>query len=340
MNGVSVCVTTYRRTELLLECIRSVFENDCRPIEIVVSDNDFTEASASAVRSLTPPEGITIRHAANPGPSIPSENTMNAFREASHERVVLMHDDDFMVPGGIDALVAGWDRYSAPGECGVDAVIGRHYTTRADGTVDVKESEYRDAKFFRHTGFGPQPSNLWSALAQQFPCNGMMLRRSLAVQVGYPRETEVGRDPNDLHFGIRYALASSHPFVLIDHFVSAYRLSEESLLRSSYESRVYDGHLGYALLEQLPTRTPQEQEAKEVAMGRAAPLAIAGYLKTGNPRAAREVFLRNHRRMEKNVVAKLGLLTLIGLDYLGFSTIDRHSVRIRKIYDYFYHPKP
>lgn len=34
-------------------------------------------------------------------------------------------------------------------------------------------------------------------------------------------------------------------------------------------------------------------------MGRAAPLAIAGYLKVGDPRAARAVFFRNHRRMER-----------------------------------------
>lgn len=135
---------------------------------------------------------------ANPGPSIPSENVMNAFREARYPRIVLMHDDDFMMPGGIDALVAGWDSHAGPEEGGagggVDAVIGRHYTTRADGTIDTAESQAGDAKFFRDTGFGPQESNLWSALAQQFPCNGMMLRRALALEVGYPRETEVGRD--------------------------------------------------------------------------------------------------------------------------------------------------
>lgn len=344
MKGVSVCVMTYRRPELLLECLRSIFENDFRPIEIVVSDNDFSKESTTAVASLTPPEGIVIRHMANPGPPTPSENVMNAFREASHSHIVLMHDDDFMMAGGIDALVAAWDRHAGPEDGGtgggVDAVIGRHYTVRADGSIDRALSEYKEVKFFRSTGFGPQESNLWSALTQQFPCNGMMLRRSLALQVGYPRETEVGRDPNDLHFGIRYAQASTRPFVLIDHFVSAYRLSEVSLLRSSYESRVYDGHLSYALLAALPTATPQEAEAKEVVMGRVAPLAIAGYLKVGNPRAARDVFFRNHRRMEKTAIAKLGLLALIGLDYLGFGTIDRHSVRIRKIHDYFYPPKP
>jgi glycosyltransferase involved in cell wall biosynthesis len=51
MSGISVCITTYRRPELLQFCIRSVFDNRVRPIEIVVSDNDFSEErSSEAIR--------------------------------------------------------------------------------------------------------------------------------------------------------------------------------------------------------------------------------------------------------------------------------------------------
>jgi glycosyltransferase involved in cell wall biosynthesis len=336
MDGVTVCVTTYRRPTLLQHCIRSLFDNRIRPIEIVVSDNDFSGESAAAVRVLAPPEGIVIRHMANPGPPIPSQNVMNAFSEASHERLVLMHDDDFMMPGGIDALAEAWERF---GGDAVDAVYGRRHIARADGRPDLELTRYFDDKFFNNDGFGPQESGLWAALAQQFPCNGMMIRKSIALRVGYPREADVGRDPTDFHFGIRYAQASHGAFVLIDHFVSTYRLSEVSMARAAYEDRVYDGHLGYAHLERLATRPGPEREAKEVAMGRIAPLALAGYLKAGDPRAAARVFFRNHRRMEKGLVAKVGLLALVGLDLVGFRTIDRHGVRIRKVYDYFYRPR-
>lgn len=336
MAGVSVCITTYKRPAMLEFCIRSVFENHTRPIEILVSDNDFSEESAAAVRGIVPPAGIVIRHVANPGPPIPSRNVINAFSEARHERIVLMHDDDFMMPGGIDAMAEAWDRF---GDDRVDAVYGRQHIAQNDGSLDAGETGFYDELRFRNTGFGVQESKLWAALTQQFPCNGMMMRRSLALRVGYPAEAEVGRDPNDLHFGIRYAEAGQGAFLLVDHFVSAYRLSEDSMLRAPYEERVFDGHLGYPYLENVPARTDREREARDVALALIAPLAVAGYLKSGNPAAARKVFFRNYRRMQKTFVAKMGLLALVVLEGLGFKTVDRYGVRLRKIYNYFYPPR-
>lgn len=336
MAGVTVCITTYKRPELLKFCIRSMFDNKTRPIEIVVSDNDFSEESAEAVRSLTPPEGIVVRHVANPGPSIPSENVINSFAQAGHERIVLMHDDDFMMPGGIDALAEAWDRF---GDDAVDAVYGRQHIARADGSLDEAATRHSDAMFFKNVGFGVQETNLWAALAQQFPCNGMMIRKSLALRIGYPRETDVGRDPNDLHFGVRYAQVSDRAFVLVDYFVSAYRLSELSLLRGHAENRVYDAHLGYAHLEALEPQTPREREARRIALARVAPMAIASYLKAGDHKAAARAFFGNYRRMEKTFLPKMGLLSLIVLESLGFRTIERHGATIRKVYDYFYRAK-
>jgi hypothetical protein len=285
---------------------------------------------------MNPPEGVMVRHIANPGPSIPSLNVRNAFAEASYERIVLIHDDDFLMPGGIDAMAEAWDAFGADK---VDAVYGRQHIALADGTLDERATRYYDAMFFKSAEFGPQETNLWAALAQQFPCNGMMIRKSLAVRVGYPSEDEVGRDPNDFHFGIRYAQASSGAFLLIDYFVSAYRLSEVSMLRSPYEDRVFDAHLGYAYLEKLAPRTDRERRAQKVALARIAPMAVASYLKAGDRKAAARVFFDNYRLMEKGFVPKMGLLTLIALDTIGFRMMEKHAVTVRRIYDYFYRPK-
>lgn len=336
MDGVSLCITTFRRPDLLQFCIRSAFDNRTRPLEVVVSDNDFSEASAAAVLALTPPEGIVVRHVANPGPSTPSQNVMNAFAEASHERLILMHDDDFMMPGGVDALAAAWEAHGADK---VDAVYGRQNFALADGTLDERRTRHFDARCFRDSNYGPQETKLWAALAQQFPCNGMMVRKSLALEVGYPRETEVGRDPNDFHFGVRYAMAGKGAFIMIDYFVSAYRLSEVSLLRSAYEDRVFDAHLGYRALERLTPSTDRESEARSVALARMAPMAVASYLKAGDRKAAFRAFADNHRRMEKTFLAKMGLLGLIMLDFAGVSVMKRHGANVRRVYDYFYGSK-
>jgi hypothetical protein len=167
----------------------------------------------------------------------------------------------------------------------------------------------------------------------------MMIRKSIANRVGYPSEAEVGHIPVDFHFAVRYALESNRPFVLIDYFISAYRLSEVSILRSPYASMIFDGHLGYDCLERVVASNKLEQDAQKIALARIAPLAAAGYLKVGKPREAARVFFRNYWLMEKTLLAKLALLTLILVDMAGFRTIDRYGGNIRALYDYFYKPQ-
>jgi Glycosyl transferase family 2 len=73
--GVSVCFPTFRRPELLKEAIDSICRNRHRPIEIVVSDNDFTNASAQRVRGLRVPDGVRVVRRGNPGATDPSSNS-------------------------------------------------------------------------------------------------------------------------------------------------------------------------------------------------------------------------------------------------------------------------
>jgi len=312
--------------------VRRVFENEVRPIEIVISDNAFSEESAAATRLFRPPEGIVLRHIPNAGEPTPSENVRNALRAATHERIVLMHDDDYMLPGGIDALVAGWDARNDD----VDAVYGRQLIVQADGETDREATDYYDTLRFKNKDFGPQASKLRAALSQQFPNNGMLMRRSIFERIGYPDERDVGRIPVDLIFGIRYALASTRPFVLVDNYVSAYRLTEQSILRDNTASRIYDGHLGYAALESIATATDSERDAKKTALALLAPLAVAGYLKVGEPRKALGVFRSNFWRMEKAPAAKAALFLLIVLGLIGLRPMDRFGSTISATYNFIY----
>ena len=308
--AVSICIPTYKRPELLLECLRSVFASGVRPLELLISDDAHDAALAARLEALTPPAGVTLRYVANARGRRQAANVHNAFAAATHEFLVLMHDDDYFLLGGFDALWRAW----RDTEDGVDAVFGRQRVVDHAGRF-LPTHTAKWMKQFHRLEPGPVPSNLWSALMQQFPMNGMMLRRSVALAAGVPPEDEVGHH-TDLHFGIRYAQTTTRPFLLIADEVSAYRLSSQSIARSGgvYE---LDGHLNYAALERLAPRDEWERLGRRYALDGAAGRAVLALVAHGRPRRALALFARHALRMRIPAGTRLKLLVLLTGSLLG-----------------------
>jgi len=308
--AVSVCVPTYKRHDLLLHCLQSIFDSAVRPLEIVVSDDAHEPGLAARVAALATPEGITLRYVENELGQGQAANVHNAFAQASHELVVLMHDDDFFLPGGLDALWCAWRRAGDS----VDAVFGRQRVVNEHGTPLPADSLKLNEKYRRHKP-GVVPSNLWSALIQQFPMNGMMLRRSLVLAGGVPPEAEVGHHA-DLHFGIRYAQTAHRPFLVIAEEVSAYRLSALSIKRSGELYRL-TGHLNYATLERIAPRNDLERAARQYALEGAAGRAVLSHVALGERRRAFEIFARHAVRMRVPPATRLKIIIVLAGALLG-----------------------
>jgi len=307
---VSICIPTYKRPELLLECLLSVFASEVRPLEVVVSDDDHDSALAARLEALTPPAGITLRYVANARGRGEAGNVDNAFATASHECIALMHDDDYFLPGGLDAL---WRAWREAGE-DVDAVFGRQRVIDHAGRF-LPERTVKGNRKYRRLEPGPVPSNLWSALMQQFPMNGMMLRRSVALAAGVPPEDEVGHN-TDLHFGIRYARTATRPFLLIADEVSAYRLSQDSKQRPKALLRL-DGDLNYAALERIVPRDAWERRGRRYALDGAAASAVLTLVAHGHRRRALALLARHALRMRVPAGTRLKLLVLLAGSLLG-----------------------
>jgi glycosyltransferase involved in cell wall biosynthesis len=321
-RGVSVCIPTFRRPVLLREAISSVFANSLRPIEVIVSDHDFTEASQEMILGIELPPGISLHHLPGPVPRTQSANVNALFGLATYERLILLHDDDLFVKGGIDALAAAWDRH-----CGdIDAVYGRQYITDSFGIIDVRKTQENDRRFFKVAPEGIQASNLWAALVGQFPNDCMMMRKSVAMRTRYPSEQDVGRIPVDFHFGVAYACNSTRPFVLIHDYVALYRYSTESVLRSARRS--YDGHLGYERLERMPELQEVEKKAHDIALNRFAASAVMGYLSTGSPARAAKVLRKHLFRLDKGLHVRLALIVLVLLECAGLPLL-RFFINVR-----------
>jgi GT2 family glycosyltransferase len=309
-QSLSVCIPTYRRPDLLVHCLESVFTSTVRPLEVVVSDDAHEPALARRLEALPVPAGIEVRYSANPLERGEAGNTRNAYEQASHELVVLMHDDDYFLPGGLDAL---WRAWQAAGDA-YDAVFGRQRVVNAGGVEQPWLTAQRNRKYHRLEP-GPVPSNLWSVLVQQFPMNGMLLRRSLALAAGVPAEREVGGN-TDVQFGIRYAAVATRPFLLVADEISAYRLSVDSKQRPGATLRL-DGDLTYRALAALRPVGPLEGAAVELALARAAGSAVLAFAARGERREALAIFARHRSRLRVPPATKLKLFVVVAGLRLG-----------------------
>ena len=294
-DGVAVIILTYKRPELLQRCVISAMRNEVRPLEIVVSDDAISDESRAAVASIDLPEGITVRHIKGPSVGSQAANAQAALEAATCENVILMHDDDYLLDGAIDHLLAVREKFSSH----ADAVYGLQQHVNFEGEIDWKQTLTKNEFYRKNVPEGVQDSNLWCALTGQFPNNGMLIRRSVALAAGYPKEAEVGRIPVDYHFALRYAQTAMGPFVLTSQYTSAYTLEGPSIWRQSHLVRKYNGHLGYHVLLKVKACTEPERQALGIAKDRFAASAVMGHLSAGESAKAWAIYRAHWRRMDK-----------------------------------------
>ena len=139
---------------------------------------------------------------------------------------MLLHDDDLLLPDAIQTLADCWNDHP-----NLTAAFGKQYIMSASGEVSQSETEYANKLFFRTPDrAGLQRSALESALRQQFPNDGFMIRADIAKRIRLRDRSEVG-DPADFDFGIRVAL-ESEGFYFVDKYTCKYRYTPGSISRS------------------------------------------------------------------------------------------------------------
>jgi glycosyltransferase involved in cell wall biosynthesis len=275
-----------------------------------VSDNDRSTDLETKICGLIAPQGVTVDYYAGPEPKTQSANVNQLLDICRTELCILMHDDDFFLPNAIDRMVETW---RAAGD-DADAVFGRQLIVGASGQPLHGVTQMNDRKYFKKRPDICEKSCLASALVGQFPNNGMLIRTGIARAVRYPNEHEVGL-PLDLHFSIRYALASRRSYVCIPDYTTAYRLTPNSALRSIRQ--VYDGHLGWEVLDAVDAQGALERWALDVARDRYSGAAVLGYLWSNDPEAAWALLRDRFWSMDKPLLVRLGLGLLVLASTLG-----------------------
>jgi hypothetical protein len=224
---ISVCIPTYRRPDLLEAALQSVLEQDVAPAEIVVGDDSPDEASTAVVDRVRATTAVPIRYQRNVPSLGQSRNVDRLFREATGAYLILLHDDDLLLPGAIAALAQ-----PVRDDARVKAVFGKQNLIDAAGTFLPDATRELNIRYGRHErASGAVPGPLEACLLQQFPNDAYLIATELAQTIGYPDDPEIGVRA-DLHFGIRVgqALAPGELWY-VDAFVGSYRQSPDGVSR-------------------------------------------------------------------------------------------------------------
>jgi glycosyltransferase involved in cell wall biosynthesis len=315
MNSlISICIPTYRRPDLLRVAVRSAVAQTYPEIEIIVGDDSPDSRSTQAIKALRETASCPIRYEHHQPGLGQNENVNRLFSLTRGDRLILLHDDDALLPDAALHLDSVWE----PGTgiaFGFQQVISPEGQYLAEATQRLNDYYYRTVAVA-----GVQQSPLESALRQQIPNNGYLVLTKAARATGYRSYAEVGVYC-DTDFSLR--LASKLPprsAVLIDQFTSQYRLSAESISNSALVHRSESPRAAVALYElvsSLPI-SPDIAPARQIFFTRMVDKVVKGYALAGQRWRALRVFFSKSYPVGKRLSAKgayhFGLIIFSGLD--------------------------
>ncbi len=292
---ITVCVPAYRRPGLLRYCLESCLAQDYRPLEVDVGDNspEGDEECERLVESLRPPPGITVRYRRNVPAGGLADSLNSLFAAARGRRLVLMNDDDALLPGAVSAMAAGFAMAD-------DVVLAYGMLERItpEGASAPRETRIHNAQANRtpeHAGLRRDP--LVCAFWRQIPPIGFLIETEAARAVGYQNPSEVGLSA-DTDFGVQLALACrTRSFAFVPQMTVQYRLpSPDGITAKSKASvpwRLYELAAG------LDGLSPAEAAARDWLLRRLAhPAVVAHALGGRRGDALRILFSRHYPYLE------------------------------------------
>jgi glycosyltransferase involved in cell wall biosynthesis len=279
VGEITICIPTYRRPELLKHAVESCLLQKYRPLQILIGDDSGDGQSSKLLAALDLPRDITLQLIEHSPPLRQARNVQWLMQHATGDRLLLLHDDDSLCEGGLDVLVKAWSTSSA-----VRCVYGKQYLISPDGQILLEQTEEFNTRYGRvKSQEGIQRSALSAGLTQQLPNNCFLVESALAKRVGYRTEEEVGHSV-DADFGVRLGhAAGAGSFMFVDNYVSYYRLTASSILRTRAFN--YGEHLFFSAIQQ--TAVPEEdQDSRDLLLRRISARAVLNAAMTGDRSAA------------------------------------------------------
>lgn len=242
---VSICIPTYKRSQKVLEAINSCLDQTILPYEILIGDDSPDELTKVEVGKIMDTAHVKIRYFKNQ-PSLGQVGNVNKlFDAATGDKIMLLHDDDLLMPNAIETLLNCFKKDPL-----IKVSYGKQYIIREDGTIYYKGSKIHNTYFYRTKEYeGAKLTPLEAGMVQQFPNNAYLIEADLAKKIKY---RAIG-DACDFDFGFRTG-KSLVKFHYVDTYVSMYRMSQDSVTKKSMNDA---GLVAYLLVKntEIPVKS-------------------------------------------------------------------------------------
>ncbi|MFP3564846.1 glycosyltransferase family 2 protein [Paraburkholderia sp. SIMBA_030] len=270
---VSICLPTCNRPELIAQCIDSCLAQTCGNLEIVIGDDSNDDRTRQLIAQRYPHEP-RIRYERNQPSLGQARNVASLFKRASGDKILLIHDDDFLTTDGIKKLVTLWKLHPQ-----LEVAFANQYEADHTGAVDFDASTRLNTAFRRTRGAeGLQPLAGRTGLIQMFPNNGWMANAELVKRIGYKEEYGMCCD---FVFGTELCLAAREVFYLHE-YVSVYRKTATSISHSTRGTTIAATVTAYAFVKALKL-PPQLEPSRKLALRRLVPIVVSVYAKNRKP---------------------------------------------------------
>jgi glycosyltransferase involved in cell wall biosynthesis len=119
---ISVCIPTYNRLGTLQEAVSSCMNQTQLPEEIIISDDSSSDETEKWVREFSLHSTTKIRYFRNRPALKQAGNVNRLFKYVETDLLILLHDDDLLMPGAIQSLFNCFQQYPD-----IDAAFGKQY---------------------------------------------------------------------------------------------------------------------------------------------------------------------------------------------------------------------
>ena len=252
---ISICIPTCNRPELLREALESCAAQEYDRLELVVGDDSSDDASRHVVEAFARTSPWHVSYVRNLPALGQNANVAALFARANGDRILLLHDDDRLLPGAVSALAAPWDA-----EPNLAITFGET-GYRSDAEVGV----YCDKDFSIRLGASLRPKQM---VFVDVPVSQYRITRGAISQSSASRKIDHARSAIAIYemlegLGLPASCAEGKAFLidhLIDKLIKGYattgrRATALSLYRSSaygWKRRLSPRGLYHAALILLP----------------------------------------------------------------------------------------
>jgi hypothetical protein len=234
-------------------------------IEIIIGDDSKDDRTQQLIASRYRDEP-RIDYLRNVPALGQARNVASLFERASADKILLIHDDDYLLVRCVELLLAQWERYPD-----LDVAFGDQYETDPLGRIDHAASRRMNAAYHRTAGAaGLQPLPGRTGIVQMFPNNGWMARAALVKRIGY--EEHYGTCC-DYVFGTRLCLAAQRICYVNEH-VSCYRITDVSVSQATRRTINASSFSAWQFLKGL-TLPPELEPSRRLALRRLVPIVVS-----------------------------------------------------------------